>query len=555
MKKLNFMQYNEEAEMPNGDYWKFLEVTGDILLNDNLYLYNINEVINKIANEELKLKMKKKIISLIMENTISFYDINYKLDIFNCDEIKLLLQHEFDTNIIKYVSNEEKVLYYSANIKSYISLLKRTNDSEWEYFIITNILNIVKDYDDKNIILMIIESNNQNKKLYDMLIHEYYSYLPEPYKNFLKMKEDPEYVYKKSLKFLNEDIDIGIDPRISIAPEIEANNDYNIEIELIEQKGFEDYVVSRDATVYNGNEVSPRHPFHNTSEDISKFCALCETMQELGYYYSEESENAAGQINLGLDYLDTKEAILNFYEIYGNCEELLYYISSEEGQLFRQDVYANSRIKAISEIIGVRILDEELTRKDIIKLFNFCQYGDNEGAIKGLEYKGNSVCLRGNNDKNHRLEFRIPNGGCNYRTWIDNIRLYGKMMEVSKKLADMMKKDSISAEEERLLRIKIDLQDNNLSFRKKLVMLMNLLFDDDNIKQIYYNRYKGTIKKIKETNSRKYVDNYSRYEPSFDEVEFVSQYHSMLNPDYDGSGLVVTYDPETDIITSNQKNR
>mgnify|MGYP003297697871 CR=1 FL=1 len=49
-------------------------------------------------------------------------------------------------------------------------------------------------------------------------------------------------------------------------------------------------------------------------------------------------------------------------------------------------------------------------------------------------YKKNSVCLRGTNKYDYRFEFRIPNGGCNYETWIDNIRLYGKMMEKAKSL-------------------------------------------------------------------------------------------------------------------------
>jgi hypothetical protein len=153
-------------------------------------------------------------------------------------------------------------------------------------------------------------------------------------------------------------------------------------------------------------------------------------MRAVGYYYDEEYYNAAGQINLGLDYLDTKEAILAFYEIYGNCEELLYYISSEEGQIFRQNVYTSSRIKPLSEIIGKRVVEEDLSREEVIRLFS--NDSSRESGIRGLTYKKNSVCLRGTNKYDYRFEFRIPNGGCNYETWIDNIRLYRKMMEKAK---------------------------------------------------------------------------------------------------------------------------
>ena len=553
MNSFNFDNYNKNAEMIDGDYWTFLDATIEDIVKDNIYLGRINKVIFSISNEELKVKMKKKIISLIIEKGISFCGLGNSLDIFSGSELKQLLKHEFDISIAKLISNENDTIYRFDIILSFISWLQEVNDAEWEYFILSDILNVIKSYQNSTLLISIIEYYHQNQEIYNILIAEYYSYFPKTYKNLLKMRQDPNYIYNKSLRFMNEDIDIEIDPRIRIAPEIEANIDYVYRLELVNQRGFDGYRVGRDATVHNGSEITPVFPFHNVQEDVAKFCALCETMKDIGYYYNESSPNAAGQINLGLDYLDTKEAILNFYEIYGNCEELLYYICNEEGQLFRQDVYTNSRIKAISAIIGRRNLDEELSRQDVIKMFN-SSLGDNSNVIRGLQYKKNSVCLRGSTDEDYRLEFRIPNGGCNYRTWIDNIRLFGKMLEISKKLADMMKKDYLTDEEERLLKLKIDLQGNDLTFEEKLNILMDLLFDDNNIKKIYQNRYQSTLRKIKETHSNKY-QNQGAGGPSFDEVEFIEQYHSMFEPDYDGSGLIITYDPESDEIVSNKKKR
>ena len=115
-----------------------------------------------------------------------------------------------------------------------------------------------------------------------------------------------------------------------------------------------------------------------------------------------------------------------------------------------------------------------------------------------------------------------------------------------------MKKDYLSNEEEELLKIKIDLQDKNLSLENKLFLLMNLLFKDDNIKQIYYNRYISTIKKIKEKNLMNYIVNQDNNKPAFDEVEFTEQYHSKFEPDYYGEG-VIEYDPEIGIIEHNKK--
>lgn len=555
MNAYNFTKYNKEAEIPGGDYWKFLDTSAETLLRDNIYLDRISQVINEITNEDLKYRMKKKIFNLIMEKGIYFSGISQGLDIFNSDELKQILKNEFDIKIMEYISNQEIIQYRLQNIKEFIFFLNIVNDSEWEYFMITSILNIIKNYPDKSPLVNIIEYNKFNTEIYNKLINDYYSYLPDEYKNFLQMKQDPNYVYNKSLRFINEDIDIGIDPRISIGPEIEVNNDYEIEIDLSSQRGFEDFIVGSDATVPNGNEVTTAKPFHNVKEDIARFCGLCEAMKDVGYYYSEVSQNASGQINLGLDYLDSKEAILNFYEIYGNCEELLYYICNGEGQLFRQDVFVNSRIKPISEIIGERILDEDLSREDVIMLFNNHNYYTGEDkTIPGLQYKKNSVCLRGTNEEDYRLEFRIPNGGCNYRTWIDNIRLFGKMMEVSKRLADMMKKDYLTSEEEELLSLKIDLQDSDLSIEDKLFILMDLLFKDDKIKQIYYSRYINTIKKIKETKSTKYINKNQTHEPNFGEVEFIGQSQSTIVPNDRIMGtFVMGYDPEEGIIIPNKK--
>lgn len=552
MNWLNFKIYDKNEEELGGDYWKFLDADFKTIEEDNIFLDDISNIINNISNEDLKIKMKQKVFDLIMENGVFYNGAYLCLDIFSSDEIKLILEHELTIKINKLTSNQNDIRYYTNDLSNLIYLFKMANDSKWEYLMITNILNIVKNNSNKSALVNLIELYKDRDDIYIKLINDYDNYLPDAYKNYLKMKGDHNYIYNKSLQFFNEDLDIGIDPRIAIAPEIEANNDYDIRINISDQIGFEEYEMHSEATVPNGSEIAPKYPFHNTKEDMAKFCALCESMSEMGYYYDELSGNASGQINLGLDYLDTKEAILNFYEIYGNCEELLYYISNEAGQLFRQDVYVNSRIKAISEIIGKRILDEELTRDDVIKLFN-SHKGNNDEAFQGLQYKKNSVCLRGRGDKDYRLEFRIPNGGCNYITWIDNIRLFGKMMEIAKRLADMMKKDYLSSEDERLLKLKIDLQDDNLSLEDKLVILMNLLFKEDNIKKIYYNRYISTVKKINETNSKKYQYISNKYDPDFDEVEFIGKYNSRFDSDHKGNGIVVEYDPDYGIIEHNRK--
>ena len=545
MRFYNFSTYDAESEMPGGDYWKLLDANSLELEESGIYFFDFMRVWNGLKNEELKLKIKEKLMSLAKQKGIFFNGIENCLSIFNMDELMELLVNEFDNKIMLYLSTPENIRRYNGDIFQFIYVLNKIEDKNFGVELLAKILENIKFNSDKTLLIEILEYEKRNNiTLYNRLINDYYDYFPEEYRELLRIRMDSNYCFNKALEFERRNIDIGIDPRISIAPEIEANKRYPFDLDLYGQYDFEDrFFVDSDATVPNGNEIIPTRPFHNTPEDVARFCALCETMRAVGYYYDEEYYNAAGQINLGLDYLDTKEAILAFYEIYGNCEELLYYISSEEGQIFRQNIYTSSRIKPLSEIIGKRVVEEDLSREEVIRLFS--NDSSRESGIRGLSYKKNSVCLRGTNKYDYRFEFRIPNGGCNYETWIDNIRLYGKMMEKAKQIADLMKKDYLTAEEESLLRLKIDLQDRKLSLEDKLEMLLDLLFEDENIKQIYRDRYLATVRKIYETRTDNYSARYSAYDPGFDEVEFIENYQSRLDPDYEGYG-VVSYDPETD---------
>lgn len=545
MRFYNFSTYDAESEMPGGDYWKLLDANSLELEESGIYFFDFMRVWNGLKNEELKLKIKEKLMSLAKQKGIFFNGIENCLSIFNMDELMELLVNEFDNKIMLYLSTPENIRRYNGDIFQFIYVLNKIEDKNFGVELLAKILESIKFNSDKTLLIEILEYEKRNNiTLYNRLINDYYDYFPEEYRELLRIRMDSNYCFNKALEFERRNIDIGIDPRISIAPEIEANKRYPFDLDLYGQYDFENrFYVDSDATVPNGNEIIPTRPFHNTPEDVARFCALCETMRAVGYYYDEEYYNAAGQINLGLDYLDTKEAILAFYEIYGNCEELLYYISSEEGQIFRQNIYTSSRIKPLSEIIGKRVVEEDLSREEVIRLFS--NDSSRESGIRGLSYKKNSVCLRGTNKYDYRFEFRIPNGGCNYETWIDNIRLYGKMMEKAKQIADLMKKDYLTAEEESLLRLKIDLQDRKLSLEDKLEMLLDLLFEDENIKQIYRDRYLATVRKIYETRTDNYSARYSAYDPGFDEVEFIENYQSRLDPDYEGYG-VVSYDPETD---------
>ena len=357
-------------------------------------------------------------------------------------------------------------------------------------------------------------------------------------KEYLKLVEienNDTYIYEKSKNY--NGIKIGINPNIKIGLEIEANNEvlkdriFNIET----QSKIGEYKSSTDSTVPFGIEV--KTPIiHDTEEDLSIFAAVLDTLKEQGYYKREEFMNVSGQINIGLDYLDSAESIIQFFELYGNVEELLYQISNPEGEVIRQSVYANSRMKAISGIIGKQTISEDITREEVIEMLQ----PDKDKSISGLRFKRDSICIRENEEETdpdckYRLEYRIPNGSLDCTTWIDNIRLIGRMVEVSKILGDtVIGKMEPTEKQLKLLSDKEELKNEQLDLESKLYRLMDILFDDDETKQIYTNRFYSVQRMILQ-NENDSVRKYSKVMPTesaFGILHFQRHYQTMIGKEY-----------------------
>ena len=531
--RFSFFKYYEEEEKKDGDYWKYLDITleEEIELNLDLRHFEIYEkIIKQIKNEELKKKMTNKLKELIKTSPkLSYEDVRMIFELFTPDE-----QIEVIENKVKKVDLD------SMNFSNLIEVIMMHKEAQIEWKI-SQITNILEKIEDVNQIISFIKQIKGNDRVYYEVIKNMKHKLPNKFFKYLSITENPKYIQEKIEEYKKDNIKIGIDPKISVGVEIEANAQHPFD-DFLDSQTRSGLIRTQEATT--DIEIITTKELHDTDEEVAKLRAICDTMTELGYYYDEEHRNAAGQINLGLDYLDTAQSILVFYEIFGNCEELLWYISNESGQIARQNIYINSRMKAISEIIGTRVLDEDIIREEVIKLFNSQLL--RQAKIEELQYKKNTVCLRGEDNSDWRFEIRIPNGGCNAKTWIDNIRLYGKMMEISKKIADIMMKKEITKEEENLLRLKIELQNKKLSLEEKLDILMDLLFDKEEIKEIYYERFQKTKERIIETGTKKYKKTAENHEPGFGEVEFQGQYGKKTNPDDIHMGrIVASYDSET----------
>ncbi len=322
---------------------------------------------------------------------------------------------------------------------------------------------------------------------------------------------------------------IGLDEKITIGLEIEANIDVNRHNEVYGLANgssirsidkTDKWVFTTDATVPMGNEVVS--PILNDNENgVKEIYGVCETLNELGYYIDTKAENTAGQINIGINYLDTVGSIINFYEIYGNSEELLYHICNPNGEFIRQSVYINSRFKPISYALGEIDYNEDISRSDFLTMIYKLQ-NDKIGLKKS------SVSLRDPNIlDSERFEFKISNGSIDSKTWIDNIRLFGKIVQVSKELDIIQSMDNPTPKQIKMLELKETLKDD-ITLEEKLEVLMDLLFDDENIKSIYITRYKVLDENICKTGTDKYAQKYGMGTIGFKKVQFNGRYISSI---------------------------
>ena len=221
----------------------------------------------------------------------------------------------------------------------------------------------------------------------------------------------------------------------------------------------------------------------DTLDNVEEIYMVCEMLEQMG---QEATDNCGGHVHIGADYLTSKEAYLNLFEIWGNTERIMYLMSNEPGNIPRSVIDENAG--AFSSII------EEATEKGSIQIDG---EEDLEEFISGIQsiqdgrkYWGMNL-LNVNNGKN-TIEFRVANGTINPDTWIENIRLFGRIVQVSQELAEIEKKEQITEEEKTNLELKEKLNED-LPEKEKMESLLDLLFFEDE-KEVYRKRYIENVK-------------------------------------------------------------
>lgn len=175
--------------------------------------------------------------------------------------------------------------------------------------------------------------------------------------------------------------------------------------------------------------------------------------------------------------------------------------------------------KKVSEAIekGTINLDSEEDLNEFIKGLQNIQ--ENE-----LGRSASLNLLNINNGKN-TIEFRVANGTINPDIWIENIRLFGRIVQISEKIAQIEKENQseLTEEDKKLLNLMESLKKEQPE-REKMEVLLEMLFTEEE-RIIYRERYDENSKLLEEASKRR--ENTLEVLEFAKKVEFRNKRHSI----------------------------
>lgn len=282
------------------------------------------------------------------------------------------------------------------------------------------------------------------------------------------------------------DFDLGIDPKLQFGLELECEGALNTYFcNLWTDKSS--YLATMDATLMQGLEVKTP-PIHNTTMDLENLYYVFNVLNKAGF---TSSNRCGGHIHFDKNYLETKEEYMALFEIWSYAEEIFYLIGNAEGDVPRGYVtyFTKPFLDGILDALKEGIVYQDLKKSDeeFIQCLSFWQ-----------ETKNNSLNFHHQNKKLNTMEFRVSNGSMSFITWMQNIKLFGRLLMISKALGNIHLNQA-TEDEKKLWNLKEGLK-QDISLDEKLEILLELLFSEDE-KEVYRNRYYANSRLLEKNNS------------------------------------------------------
>lgn len=282
------------------------------------------------------------------------------------------------------------------------------------------------------------------------------------------------------------DFDLGIDPKLQFGLELECEGALNTYFcNLWTDKSS--YLATMDATLMQGLEVKTP-PIHNTTMDLENLYYVFNVLNKAGF---TSSNRCGGHIHFDKNYLETKEEYMALFEIWSYAEEIFYLIGNAEGDVPRGYVtyFTKPFLDGILDALKEGIVYQDLKKSDeeFIQCLSFWQ-----------ETKNNSLNFHHQNKKLNTMEFRVSNGSMSFIIWMQNIKLFGRLLMISKALGNIHLNQA-TEDEKKLWNLKEGLK-QDISLDEKLEILLELLFSEDE-KEVYRNRYYANSRLLEKNNS------------------------------------------------------
>lgn len=463
-KNISIDEESEIKKIENGN--DFVSTVSELSENSRIKL--IEKYFNSIDGWT-----KTMLIENLSEDAKIYFLENFKLDAdfilrTISEQAKVRILEKSDNiyrntdSIIKWCTEEtKKKVLKEGKIKCSIKkvLLTCSKETRTE-FLDDNTVNL----NPQERLEIIFSLDNSQREKYMSNLSEDEKNVLESINSLIEAKKHPDEVihntYAEKLG-LPEDMTIGV--------ELEAEGKNS---NLVKALGsvLPDWEAKNDGSLDEGVEVvSP--VLHDTEEDMKNLEAVCNVMQQIEL---ETTERCGGHIHIGVEYFESNpDAFGNLLTIWNQCEELFYKMANEKGTIPRDGIITYARASH-GDL-------ENLSKGNRFYIRDMSEFEKIQEDLADIEekFRGLNLGHYGEKGKN-TIEFRIPNGTINHKTVKENIKLFGNLMKISKEMA--LNPEYKKEEFETLL-------DTDLTEAEKVEALLNLLFDDEQTKSIYRERW------------------------------------------------------------------
>ena len=405
---------------------------------DNLDFYTDELKFEGFKKIKYSLEAKEKVISSIKDTAILeralVYWANDKITGWNYHWDQVL-------NVIERVSKRRKI-----DIKELIKKIYADNEKFNE-----SDLNILSNISEKIKLGIEIEADNCTftsiKKLYKMQVLE----------SLCKELEIPNNIFEEISKarFIEEE-------------QLKKHVKYNV------------WNFSKEANQNEKPEASSPI-LTKEKEKIGQISAMCLILKALGADVSN-SQDCGLHINIAADYLECNEKAVEYLiDIWKEAEELFFIISNDKSRNTRR--IAKFMAKPIKENL-VDIFEQDgsvnINSEEELEAFIHKIAGNNEQGSKEKSINFNN--MRWNNKDAGRIEFRLFNSTLDSKILLENILLVARLIETSLELAK---------NKEYKKEIYKQFQRHDITEKEKVILLLNLLFDDKESKIVFFERWKS----------------------------------------------------------------